>query len=230
LPVRKGGCWTPQPLAWSAVLMAWGEQAGLTERFRVIMAFCKRVCPHWKLGSSYDGWVQALTRESPRLLPAVLKRLRQAMREMKLRLPPQRWQALAVDGTTAVCPGACENQQAMGSKGKRGGMPLVALTVLFDLQLGLPWDFRVGPGTDSERGHLLDMIEELGQLLVADAGFIGYDFCRRLMAHGKHFLLRVGANVHLLKDLGYKCQVQGETVYLWPGDQQSRTSLRSNCG
>jgi Transposase DDE domain len=222
LPVRNGVDWTPQRLVWSAVLMAWGEQRTLGERFTAITTFCKSVCRHWKLGSSYDGWVQALAREEPRLLPLILGRLRQTMTVMKQRLPGQRWRALAVDGTTVVCPRTVPNQQAMGDKGKPAGMPLAALTVLFDLELGLPWAFRVGPGSDGERAHLLDMLDALDGLLVADAGFIGYQFCRQLMERQKHFLLRVGGNVHLLRALGCLYEVQGTTVYLWPAEQQQQ--------
>lgn len=202
--------------------MAWGEQRTLGERFQAVTAFCKSVCRHWKLGTSYEGWVQALAREEPRLLPLILQRLRQAMLLRKQCLPAQRWHAVAVDGTTVVCPRTRKNQQAMGDKGKPAGMPLVALTVLFDLQLGLPWAFRVGPGSDSERAHLLDMLDEIPSLLVADAGFIGYQFCRQLIEHKKHFLLRVGGNVHLLRELGCAYEVQGQTVYLWPAEQQKQ--------
>ena len=79
----------------------------------------------------------------------------------------------------------------MGDVGKPDGMPLLSLTSILHLGLGLPWAFRVGPGTDSERAHLRDMIDELptGSLLVADAGFIGYDLCRELLARQRHFLL-----------------------------------------
>lgn len=112
----------------------------------------------------------------------------------------------------------------MGDVGKPEGMPLVSLTTLYHLRLGLPWALRVGPGTDSERAHLRDMANELpsGSLLVADAGFIGYDLCRSLLARKQHFLLRVGGNIHLLSKLGYRLKVRGRTVYLWPVDQQNK--------
>lgn len=223
--MRAGARWTPQRLAWTAALFAWSEQHELTERFAAVGAFCKKMFPHWKLGSSYDGWVRALAREEKRMLPWILDRLRQAMRERQETMPRQRWQVFAVDGTTVSVPRTRENQQAMGDKGKPDGMPLVALTVLFHLRLGLPWAFRIGPGTDAERTHLLDMLDELpeGQsLLVADAGFVGYEFCRRLMDRGKYFLLRVGGNVHLLTELGLPYEVRGQTVYLWPKRQQMR--------
>jgi hypothetical protein len=84
--------------------------------------------------------------------------------------------------------------------------------------LGLPWDYRVGPGTASERAHLKQMAPDLPPeaLVVADAGFVGYALCRRLLRHGRHFLLRVGGNITLLKDLGYYHEERDGLVYLWP--------------
>jgi hypothetical protein len=204
--------------------MAWGEQTQLVERFHVVSSFLKQTCKHWRLGSSYEGWIAALVREKDRLVPLVIQRLRRQMQSIHDYQRCGRWEAYAVDGSEFACPRTSENQHAMGDVGKPDGMPLVSLTTLFHLRLGLPWAFRVGPGTDSERAHLRDMADELpgGSLLVADAGFVGYDLCRTLLAGKQHFLLRVGGNVHLLKELGYRWEVQGRTVYLWPLDQQKK--------
>lgn len=204
------------------MLMAWGEQTHLVERFHVVTGFLKQTCKHWELGSSYEGWVAALAREQERLVALVIKRLRRQMQSLKNYQRCGRWEAYAVDGSEFACPRTVENQQAMGDVGKPNGMPLVSLTTLYHMRLGLPWALRVGPGTDSERAHLRDMVAELpsGSLLVADAGFVGYDLCRSLLAQKQHFLLRVGGNIHLLDELGYACEVRGQTVYLWPVDQQ----------
>lgn len=88
--------------------------------------------------------------------------------------------------------------------------------------LGLPWDYRPGPGTDSERAHLRPMMADLppGALVVADAGFVSYVLCRRLLRRGRHFLLRVGGNITLLKDLGYYHEERDGLVYLWPRDHR----------
>ena len=53
-------------------------------------------------------------------------------------------------------------------------------------------------------------------LLVADAGFTGYEFYRRITASRQSFLLQVGSNVRLLRDLGYFEREGRDTVYLWP--------------
>jgi hypothetical protein len=84
--------------------------------------------------------------------------------------------------------------------------------------LGLPWDFRVGPGTDSERRHLEQMLDDLPRdsLIVADAGFVGYELCQRVLNAGQSFLLRVGGNIRLLNDLGWEHEERDGVVYLWP--------------
>jgi len=206
------------------MLMAWGEQTQLVERFHAVTSFLKQTCKHWEVGLSYEGWITALAREQERLVPLVIQRLRRQMQSMKDYQRCGRWEAYAVDGSEFACPRTRENQQAMGNVGKPDGMPLVSLTTLYHLRLGLPWALRVGPGTDSERAHLRDMADELpaGSLLVADAGFVGYDLCRGLLAGKQHFLLRVGGNIHLLSELGYAWEIRGRTVYLWPVDQQNQ--------
>jgi hypothetical protein len=203
--------------------MAWGEQPTLGERFSAVRECLKAECPHWQLGTSYAGWVEAQQREQQRLAPLVINKLREHMRS----LAPQRvggWEVYAVDGSDSVCPRTQAHQAVSNDAGQPGGMPLLAMTVLYHLGLGLPWAFRVGPVAQSERSHLIDMLDELprGSLLVADAGFIGYDCCRKMLENKQHFLLRVGGNAHLLTELGYDYEIEGETVYLWPVAQQER--------
>lgn len=204
--------------------MAWSEQSQLVERFRAVSSFLKETCKHWKLGSSYDGWVAAQQREVARLRPMVIQRLRQHARKIDSGPSGCRFQLFAVDGSKAACPRTIANQQAMGDLGKPEGIPQLSLTCLWQMSTGLPWDFRIGPGTDSERAHLRDMLDELPEqsLLVADAGFIGYDLCRELTHRNQRFLLRVGGNIHLLSELGEDYEVQGNTVYLWPVKQQDQ--------
>jgi Transposase DDE domain len=54
-----------------------------------------------------------------------------------------------------------------------------------------------------------------GTLFCGDAGFVGYDFWRSIVERGYHFLIRVGGNVRLLKDLGIVRQ-RNDIVYCWP--------------
>jgi hypothetical protein len=210
------------------MLMAWSETTGLVERFRGIRQFLKQSCPHWKLGKSYSGWVAAQLREQSRLVPLVMERLRGELRKLVDWQQCGRWDAYGVDGSSSPCSRTLANQEAMGDRGKPDGIPQVAMTMLLHLRTGVPWSFRVGPGAESERAHLRDMLGELppGSLLVADAGFMGYELLRDLLERGQHFLWRVGGNVNRLKTLGYKNEIKGSTVYLWPQDKLRQPPLK----
>lgn len=217
--------WTPQRLAWVALLIAWDEGQTLGCRFEHACQVARRLHAHWVLGRSYSGFARALAAATPRLT-AVLKRRFQA-RMMAMAGPSwkrRRWLAFAVDGTRVEAPHTAANEAALGCAGKEKTAPQVFLTTLWHLGLGLPWDYRLGPGTDSERMHMKDMASDLppGALVVADAGFVSYALCRRLSRRGRHFLLRVGGNVTLLEGLGYHHEERDGLVYLWP-----RKHLRS---
>ncbi len=83
--------------------------------------------------------------------------------------------------------------------------PRMWLTTIFHVGTGRPWDWRIGPSDSSERDHPRQMIDALpaGELVAADAGFVGYETWMATLDGGRHLLIRVGANVRLLKGLGY---------------------------
>jgi hypothetical protein len=97
------------------------------------------------------------------------------------------------------------------------------LTTMFHVGTGLPWDWRRGPSDSSERDHLRQMIDALptAALITADAGFVGYATWKAILDSGRHLLIRVGANVRLLRKLGYVEEKEG-LVYLWPDRQAKR--------
>lgn len=71
------------------------------------------------------------------------------------------------------------------------------------------------------------MLGELPErtLLLADAGFVGYDLCRELLRRGHAFLLRVGGNRELLT--GLTAADEGEfdgrqQAWLWPEPHRKR--------
>lgn len=108
---------------------------------------------------------------------------------------------------------------------KKAVAPRVWLTALWHLGSGLPWNRQRGPSDSSEREHALKRLDWLPEraLLLADAGFTGYDFWEAIQARGHDFLIRVGAHVTLLKELGY-FRERGGRVYLWPDRHQRRGS------
>jgi hypothetical protein len=128
------------------------------------------------------------------------------------------WCALAVDGSRIEAPHTRANEQGLLCAGREKTAPQVFLTTLWHMGWGLPWDFRLGPGTSSEQRHLEQMLPGLppGALLVADAAFVGYELCDRILQAGSSFLLRVGSNRELLSKLGYHAEERPGLVYLWP--------------
>lgn len=219
IPVGRATHWKPLRIAWVALLIAWDEGQTLATRWDQACEAVTKLHPHWRLGESYSGFTRASIRLSARLIPALIKRLQVAMKAVagsywKTGL----WVAFAVDGTRIETPHTARNEDGLGCAGRDKTAPQVFLTTVWHLGTGLPWDFRVGPGTDSERGHLRRMIGELParSMIVADAGFAGYALFMRLLLADHSFLIRVGRNVTLLKDLGYYHEERDGLVYLWP--------------
>jgi hypothetical protein len=218
-PVAAGSKWSPQRLVWVALLMAWSAEQTLQARFAETRDQVRSLFPKWSLGKSYTGWYEAQLKWLTPLRPALGDRLRRRLRTMAgRRWRREGWCAFAVDGSRVECPRTQANERELKCAGRDKTGPQLFVTTLLHMGTGVPWDFRIGPGTASERRHLEEMLPDLPpqSLVVADAGFIGYAFCQRLVAAKQHFLLRVGANVHLLRGLGYVKQEGRDTVYLWP--------------
>jgi hypothetical protein len=120
------------------------------------------------------------------------------------------------------CKRASRQKQAEESRRRKAINPQMWLTTMWHMMTGLPWDWRTGPSDSSEREHALQMVSSLpGKALVAaDAGFVGYDFWNTLLKGNCHFVIRVGGNVRLLRNLGYVRQNRG-IVFVWP-DQAAK--------
>ncbi|MBX9792025.1 MAG: transposase [Pirellulales bacterium] len=120
------------------------------------------------------------------------------------------------------CRSRCRGRRRRADQ-RKALAPRVRLTMLWHVGSGLPWSWTRGASDASERTHLLEMLNWLPErsLLTADAGFVGYEFWQTLQDAGHDFLIRVGANVRLLKQLGYYRECAGR-VYLWPDAQARR--------
>jgi hypothetical protein len=103
--------------------------------------------------------------------------------------------------------------------------PQMWLTLIWHLGLQLPWCWKIGPSYASERTHVLELLAEQKfpecTLFCGDAGFVGYEFWSTIAAKGHHFLVRVGSNVRLLKNLGYAREREG-IVYCWPAEAMKK--------
>ncbi len=226
--VRLGLDWTPQRIVWIAMMMALSAEQTLQSRFEAAIDVVGSLFPRWRLGKTYTGWFQAQLQWIEPVQPALAKRLRQRIEQMAgqhwLR---EGWCAFAADGSRVECPRTAANERELKCAGRDKTGPQLFVTTLLHMGTGLIWDFRIGPGTASERRHLEDMAPGLPprSLLIADAGFTGYDFYRRIVQAKQNFLMRVGANVRLLKNLGYIEREGSDTVYLWPEANRSEPPI-----
>lgn len=63
-------------------------------------------------------------------------------------------------------------------------------------------------------------------LLVADAGFIGFDFWRTLDAHRHAFLIRLSSVCHFYADFQVDADFKEGIAWLWPNDQRHLPPLQ----
>jgi len=221
--------WTDRLLAIVAILMVWGDAGQPGDAFAAarevaVSMYRSRRRPGRSLGS----FLERLCVGTSRLLEVLIPALRSAgIRAAGPAWRWGRWVVMAVDGTRIDCPPTVSNERAFGCAGRKKTAPQQLLTTVFHIPTGLVWAWRRGRGDAAERTHLREMIASLplDVLLLADAGFTGFDLLSSLMDQGRAFLIRVGANVTLLRKLGYAVVEDGGTVYLWPQSKRDETPL-----
>lgn len=223
--------WTARLLVVCAVLMAWDPAAALEDRFAAARSCLVKMFPgRRRPGRTYEGFVAALAKASEALLAAVVGHLRASVREWAQSAGACwevcGWAVFGADGTKVDCPMTRANEEAVGCSSRDKSWPQMLLTVLFHAGSGLPWAFARGGARSSERSHLLAMLDTLppNAMLLADAGFTGYDLMKAVLGGGRSFVIRVGSNVRLLTKLGYAARgpESDGLVYLWPDAKQRK--------
>jgi hypothetical protein len=238
---REDCTWTPWLLVAAAMVWVWSGEPTLTERFDTARSLAQEAFGvQCQLAGSYQAWMKMLVRWTSPLRSVLLGTLRGRMRKRFARHQIAGRNVFGVDGSrfelprtasnqTEYCPQSCTGKRrrrrhkssrrgrAGRARQKKAENPQMWITTMWHATLGLPWDWRTGPSDSSERSHLLEMIRSLPatSLVAADAGFVGYEYWKALLDAGHDFVIRVGANVKLLKHLGYARERNG-LVYLWP--------------
>ena len=227
-PLAGAWGWSPLAVALAGVLMSWDSAPTLAQRFESALAVLDRSLPRRKrTGRTYQGFVKALTRHSGTLVNLLIPRLRTCTIHAAGKFwKVGRWVPIGVDGSKFDAPRTIANE-ALGLSGKDRCGPQMVLLLLVHLGAMLPWGWAIGGARDSERTLLRSTLGDLpeGTLLVADAGFTGFDLLGELRRRGVSFLVRVGSNVHLLSKLGYYRREGKSVVYLWPDAKHDRPPL-----
>jgi hypothetical protein len=120
-----------------------------------------------------------------------------------------------------------KKKQTAKDRQKKRESPQIWLTLLWHIGTGLPYNWRIGASDSSEREHAQSMFADLPSeaLIVADAGFVGYDFWTSMIESNINFVIRVGGNVTLLRELGWATKERADTVYLWPKSKRDKEPL-----
>lgn len=212
-----------------AVLMAIDRSETLSDRFETARSVVDSVVPRrQRVGRTYQGFIKALLACGHVLVPKLQEHLRTALRSVAGR-HWQRfgWVIFAVDGTKIDCVRSKANEKFFGVAGKCKSSPQQLLTTLWHMGTGLPWAWRSGRADASERDQLRQLIDLLpaGALLVADAGFTGFELLGELNQAGISFLVRAAGNSHLLRGLDADIDPRSDTVHVWPRKNRKRPPL-----
>jgi hypothetical protein len=218
--LSAAGRWSDRILVTTMLLLVFSSLGSLQDRFAEARAAVVQMYPSRRRpGQTYTGFMGQLRAHSTRLLAVVTAALRQRLRDRAgTSWKIGRHLAFGVDGTKSDAPRTQANQDGLKIGGKKKSGPQQLLVTLLHLGTGLPWSWRRGEAIASERALLLEQLAGLppGALLVADAGFIGYDWGRRVLAAGYGLLVRAGNNVRLIQGCGTVVRQKGGLVYLWP--------------
>jgi hypothetical protein len=242
--------WQPFELVLLAVVWAWSESGTLTGAFQDAHRWSLNVLGRAALTTyqgMMGALVSSTDRLLPRLWDRMHELLEQLGGDY-WRIGP--WLPLAIDGSRVTTPRTKANERAFCAANygrsymatyrrrklrERGrpernrrqrqrnsapAVPQVWLTLLWHMGLRMPWCWKSGPSTASERDHFQQILAEQkfpeNTLFCGDAGFTGYELWKAVIDQGHHILIRVGANVTLLRKLGYYTRERGGIVYCWP--------------
>jgi hypothetical protein len=129
------------------------------------------------------------------------------------------------DGTRQACPRTEELERRLGTFGKEGSPPMIWNTSIVHLTLGLPFCWRLGKGGKaSERSHLIHMLRWLpaAALIVADAGYVGYEVMATMIQQKVFFLIRMSSMATFYSETNEPLDEFREgIVYYWPKTQEN---------
>ncbi len=224
---RKCPRWDLHPLLYILLLTTYCCGDSLPEKFEAARGFYVVCCPKRKRpGATFAGFEKAVAK----LPMPVLRALAAAIRGRVAAIFGERWKVgnfipLGCDGTRQACPRTEELERRLGTFGKEGSSPMIWNTSIVHLTLGFPWCWRLGRGGKaSERSHLIAMLPWLpaSAMIVADAGYVGYEVAAAMIAAKVSFLIRMSSHATFYSEANEPLDEFREgIVYYWPKTQQN---------
>jgi hypothetical protein len=223
--------WSLHAVVWTLLAMAFGT--GDTQEERFVSARAAYIAGHQKLrrpGATLIGFGMALIKLPLLVFRALGAGVRQQIdQHFVASLRINGWLPMACDGTRQECPRSEELQGRLGLAGKPESAPMVYLTALVLLPLGVPWAWRWawrwGKGTASEHDHLRQLLPTLPErtLLVGDAFYAGYQLFRDIVRARASFLIRMSSRLCLytLEERPLEHFREG-VFYYWPKHERDK--------
>ena len=225
---RKSPRWDLHPLLYILVLTTYCCGDSLPEKFEAARTFYVASCPKRKRpGQHFSGFEKAVAK----LPMPILRALAAAIRGRVAAIFGNRWKVgnfipFGCDGTRQACPRTEELEKRLGTFGKDGSPPMIWNTSIVHLTLGFPFCWRLGKGGKaSERSHLMHMLRWLpaSALIVADAGYVGYEVAATMILAKVCFLIRMSSNATFYSEANEPLNEFREgIVYYWPKRQQDQ--------
>lgn len=244
--------WLPKCMVCLALFWAWSESRHVTDAYVEAVRCCRSMFRSFVLGTyqGFMGALTRWTATLMKILWPLLHERMQEIGGTFWCL--RGWVPIAFDGSRSTAPRTSDNERAFCAKHygegktakyrkkKTKGMrrkhnkknkpqpqePQAWITLLWHMGLRLPWMWRLGPSNSSERAHVMEMIHEgkypANTLFCGDAGFVGFPLWSAILQNDRHFLVRVGANVSLLRESADYKLVKKGLVLCWPQAMQAK--------
>jgi hypothetical protein len=238
--------WSPEELVQQALIWGWQEARHVTDAFEQTGEVCAELGLK-RVAQNYTSFMNAINRYRDVFFECLRFRFQNLAEEIGGRFwRRDGWVLIGFDGSRATAPRTVSNEKELCApnygksnsakyrKRKLKGMrrrkndqhkphpqgPQAWITMMWHMNLRLPWTWRLGPSNSSERGHVVEILQKetfpKNTLFCGDAGFVGYEFWEAIMAVGKDFLIRVGGNVKLLSVHADIKRLGDGIVLCWP--------------
>lgn len=244
--------WKPEQLATQAVIWSWQETKNVTDAFDQTLEICRDLGLK-NMAQTYPSFMNGLHRYAQIFGPRLREHYQTLAEEVGGRyFRTAGWVLLGFDGSRATAPRTVSNEEAFRApnygqgirarygKKKSKGMrrrrnqqnppeppaPQAWITLMWHMGLRLPWTWRLGPSSSSERDHVKEMLKQeefpKNTLFCGDAGFVGYPLWSAIASvPGANFLIRVGGNVDLLSEQADVKKKGDGIVLCWPKGQMN---------
>jgi hypothetical protein len=196
---RAPARWKTQPLILTWLVMSWCCGDSQAERFETAKGFTS-VClsKRRRPGSCVQGFQSALAKLPVRVLRVIATGVRRQLLRL-VDLSMEGFCVFGCDGSSMETPCVEELEKRLDPRLKKNARSQVWVTALVHLRTGLLWSWRLGLGYNRERAHLRTLLGTLPKaaLIVADAGFNGYDLARSITQSDASFLIRMSGKDRL---------------------------------